>query len=102
MSSSMLAAGIAIGGVTIAGVGAASTFYMENKKPSIKSIMRDFIIGSVLVLMLIQLLPDSIQQVASFLPSFSSVATMVGGAAAETVSAAASNDMEIQVGVPGF
>lgn len=102
MSSSMLAAGIAIGGVTIAGVGAASTFYMENKKPSIKSIMRDFIIGSVLVLMLIQLLPDSIQQVASFLPSFSSVATMVGGAAAETVAAAASNDMEIQVGVPGF
>lgn len=98
----MLAAGIAIGGVTIAGVGAASTFYMENKKPSIKSIMRDFIIGSVLVLMLIQLLPDSIQQVASFLPSFSSVATMVGGAAAETVAAAASNDMEIQVGVPGF
>lgn len=100
MSSSMLAAGIAIGGVTIAGVGAVSTYYMDNKKPSIKSIMRDFIIGSVLVLMLIQLLPDSIQQVASFLPSFSSVATMVGGAA-ETV-AAATNDMEIQVGVPGF
>ncbi len=63
--------------------------------------MRDFIIGSVLVLMLIQLLPDSIQQLASFLPSFSSVATMVGGAA-DTVAAAASNDMEIQVGVPGF
>ena len=65
--------------------------------------MRDFIIGSVLVLMLIQLLPDSIQQVASFLPSFSSVATMVGGAA-ETVAsaAAATNEMEIQVGVPGF
>jgi hypothetical protein len=100
MSSSMLAAGIAIGGVTIAGVGAVSTYYMDNKKPSIKSIMRDFIIGSVLVLMLIQLLPDSIQQVASFLPSFSSVATMVGGAT-ETV-AAATNDMEIQVGVPGF
>jgi len=101
MSSTMLAAGIAIGGVTIAGVGAASTFYMENKKPTIKSIMRDFIIGSVLVLMLIQLLPDSIQQIASFLPSLSSVATMVGGAA-ETVAATASNDMEIQVGVPGF
>lgn len=102
MSSTMLAAGIAIGGVTIAGVGAASTFYMENKKPSIKSIMRDFIIGSVLVLMLIQLLPDSIQQVASFLPSFSSVATMVGGAAEAAAAVAAPNDMEIQVGVPGF
>ena len=97
MSSSMLAAGITIGGVTIAGVGAASTYYMENKKPSIKSIMRDFIIGSVLVLMFIQLLPDSIQQVASFLPSLSN---MVGGAA-EAVTTA-SNDMEIQVGVPGF
>lgn len=100
MSSSMLAAGIAIGGVTIAGVGAASTYYMDNKKPSIKSIMRDFIIGSVLVLMLIQLLPDSIQQVAGLLPSLSSVATMVGGAT-ESV-ASATNEMEIQVGVPGF
>jgi hypothetical protein len=95
----MLAAGIAIGGVTIAGVGAASTYYMDNKKPSIKSVMRDFIIGAVLVLLLIQLLPDSIQQIASFLPSVPSVATMVGGAT-ETV--AASTDMEIQVGVPGF
>jgi|CryBogDrversion2_11_1035321.scaffolds.fasta_scaffold32621_2 hypothetical protein len=101
--SSLLAAGIVIGGVSIAGVGAASTYYMENKKPSIKSIMRDFIIGSILVLMLVQLLPDSIQHVAGFLPSLSSVATMVGGATESlTTASAAVNEMEIQVGVPGF
>lgn len=67
--------------------------------------MRDFIIGSVLVLMLIQLLPDSIQQVASFLPSISTFQNLVGGASEAVQAAAAStasSDMEIQVGVPGF
>ena len=104
MSSSMLASGIVVGGVTIASVGAASSYYMDNKKPTIKSIMRDFIIGAVLVLMLIQLLPDSIQQIASFLPSASTFQNLVGGAseAVQAAASTASSDMEIQVGVPGF
>jgi RsiW-degrading membrane proteinase PrsW (M82 family) len=102
--SSMIAAGIALGGVTIAAVGAVSTYYMENKKPSIKSVMRDFIIGSVLVLMILQLLPDSISQIAGFLPSVSSLSSATAASVTEMMKDAVSpsNEMEIQVGVPGF
>lgn len=98
MSSSTLAAGITLGGVTIAGLGAASVYALEKKQPSVKSIMRDFIIGCVLVLLLLQLLPDSVSNVMSVFPSFS---TMAGGAAA-ALTTASTPDMEIQVGVPGF
>jgi hypothetical protein len=100
--STTLAAGIALGGVLISGLGAASVYAIDNKKPTVKSIMRDFIIGCVLVLMLLQLLPDSVQTMMGFLPS---VSTMVGGAVAMASAASGnepSNEMEIQVGVPGF
>jgi RsiW-degrading membrane proteinase PrsW (M82 family) len=97
--SSTLAAGIALGGVTIAGLGAASVYAIEKKQPTVKSIMRDFIIGCVLVLMLLQLLPDSVHTMMGFLPSVSS---MVGGAVAMASSTNPLNEMEIQVGVPGF
>ena len=103
MSSTTLAAGIALGGVIISGMGAATTYTMEKKQPTIKSIMRDFIIGCVLVLMLVQLLPDSGQTVMGFLPSASAV---LSGAAAIAATATGTsdqpNEMEIHVGVPGF
>jgi hypothetical protein len=97
----MIAAGIASGGLLIASVGAAASYYMEKKKPTVKSIMRDFIIGSVLVLMILQLLPDSIQQIANFIPNVSSFSSsdLVKEFASTVVP---SNDMEIQVGIPGF
>lgn len=98
--STTLAAGIALGGVIISGLGAASVYAMEKKQPTVKSIMRDFIIGCVLVLMLVQLLPDSVQTVMGFLPSVSSVVS--GAVAMASAGKEASSDMEIQVGVPGF
>uniref|UniRef100_A0A6C0BB25 Uncharacterized protein n=1 Tax=viral metagenome TaxID=1070528 RepID=A0A6C0BB25_9ZZZZ len=98
--SSTMAAGIALGGVAIASVGAASTYFVEKTKPTVKSLMRDFIIGCVLVLMILQLLPDSMQFLTSLLPSVTSVKTgmesiMSGGAEV-------ANEMEIQVGLPRF
>lgn len=97
--STTLAAGIALGGVIISALGAVSVYTIDKKQPTVKSLMRDFIIGCVLVLMLVQLLPDSVQTLMGFLPSVSS---MVGGAVAMASSASPSNEMEIQVGVPGF
>ena len=100
MSSTALAAGIVIGGLTISGLGAATVYTIEKKQPTIKSIMRDFIIGCVLVLMLVQLIPDSVQSLVGFLPSAASV--LSGAAAMASSVAEPSNEMEIQVGVPGF
>lgn len=93
MSSSTLAAGIILGGVTISSIGSLSTYMFEKKQPTVKSIIRDFIIGCVMVLMLLQLLPDSVTSVMSFLPTMTK---MVGGVNDSVP------DLEIQVGPPGF
>lgn len=95
--SSTLAAGITLGGVTISSLGAASTYMLEKKQPTVKSIVRDFIIGCVLVLMLLQLLPDSASSIAGFVASFTK---MVGGNL--TSMSDAGPELEIQVGPPGF
>ena len=96
-SSSMLL-GMTVGGATISGIGAASIYAMEKKKPTLKSILRDFIIGAVMVLMLLQILPDSTQSV---LDSITGGVSSIVASASESVSSATS-DMEIQVGVPRF
>jgi len=86
--------GIIIGGTLISALGALSTYNVENKKPTMKSITRDFIIGSVLFLLIMQILPESsssmIQYVTSLVPSsLPTLSTSV-------------DDMDIQVGIPKF
>jgi hypothetical protein len=84
--------GILFGGILISTLGAISTYNLENKKPTTKSLIRDFIIGSILFVLVMQLLPESsislITALTSFVPS-SVIPTSV-------------DDIEIQVGVPKF
>ncbi len=86
--------GILIGGSLISALGAISTFNIENKKPTMKSLSRDFIIGSVIFLLIMQLLPESslsvINYVISLIPS--GLPTLVSPV----------DDMDIQVGLPKF
>jgi hypothetical protein len=89
--------GIALGGFLIATIGAASAYFTEKKMPTMKSVMRDFIIGGILVLLLLQLVPDSLKSVADYLPSFKTI--LSGGAMGLD---SVTNEMEIQVGVPRF
>jgi len=100
-----LLTGMVLGGVIISALGAGSTQFIEEKTPTIKSLMRDFIIGSVMVAMIIQLLPESatsvIQTLMSLVPLtlLSKAQESVAGVAgvAEIV-----DDMEVKVGVPRF
>lgn len=84
--------GILFGGALISSLGALSTYNLEGKKPTTKSLIRDFIIGSIMFLFIMQLLPDSssslITSILSFMPS--------------SVMPSLDNDIEIQVGVPKF
>ncbi len=88
---------IAFGGTTISVLGGIAEYMKEKEMPKVKGIMRDFIIGAVLTLLLFQLLPDSMndlsQMLTSFgsMPSFPSFSTGGGGI-----------DPELQVGVPSF
>jgi hypothetical protein len=94
-SSTQLVIGMIIGGSIISSVGAAATYYTQSEKPKLKGIMRDFIIGAILILVLLQLIPDSmntfftgVQDVVS-----SGLPMLKGGEVP---------DMELQTGVPGF
>ena len=97
MSSSTLFTGMFLGGVIISCIGAASTYYLEEKNPSVKSVGRDFIIGAIMVMMILQLLPESstylIEYILALIPlSLASTATSGGG----------DTGVEVKVGVPRF
>lgn len=83
--------GIFIGGSLISALGAISTYNLENKKPTTKSISRDFIIGSVLFLLIMQLLPESSSSIINYIVSFISFG-----------SSSPADDLDIQVGLPMF
>jgi hypothetical protein len=89
--------GILIGGTFISTIGAATTYYVEKTKPSAKTIMRDFIIGAVLMMLVFQLLPESSSSMVSGLTS---LIPMTGGFLA--AAGGGSNDVEVKVGIPNF
>jgi hypothetical protein len=45
--------------------------------PSYKSLVRDFFIGAVLVVFLLQIMPDSMASIFAFLPSMKSIVEVV-------------------------
>ena len=109
MSQAPLTSGMVLGGVIISALGAGSTIFVEEKRPSVKSISRDFIIGAIMVALIIQLLPESstsvIQTLLSLVPlSLLSTGGQKGGgdAAATAASEQLSGDLEVKVGVPRF
>ena len=101
MSATPLVPGMIIGGVLISALGAGSTVVLEEKQPTVKSVSRDFIIGSVMVLMILQLLPESttslIQWLLGLVPLSMLSKVQAGGS-----SGGASDTMEVKVGLPKF
>jgi len=99
MLTNPLVPGMVLGGVVIASLGAGTTYYVEEKQPTVKTIARDFIIGAIMMMMILQLLPESsefmIGTIMSLAPlsMFSGKGLMGGGDGPE---------MEVKVGVPNF
>jgi hypothetical protein len=101
MSQTPLVTGMILGGVVISAVGAASTYFVEGKNPAVKSVGRDFVIGSVMVLMIMQLLPESSTSVVDFFMGLIPL-TLFQTPAVTTVVSKAVEEMEVKVGVPQF
>lgn len=116
-STTPLIAGMVIGGVIITALGAASHYVNERTAPPTKGVVRDFLIGAVMVAMIMQLLPESstsiVEKFMSLMPTMSTAAAAVsalpllssGGGASSTEeekSAPAAEDMEVKVGPPRF
>lgn len=85
---------IGLGGTTIAILGGVAEYLKEKELPKIKGILRDFIIGSILTLLLFQLLPESMNDLTYSLSSMTNVASIVTGGGG--------GGPELQVGVPTF
>ncbi len=121
ITSPPLMTGMALGGVLISALGAGSTLYVEHKKPTTKSVLRDFIIGAVMVAMIIQLLPESSAATIQFVLGLVPLALFQRGGRAEeatekptssgifggllgggTAVITSSTEPEVKVGVPRF
>ncbi len=84
--------GMVLGGIVLSIIGSGSAFLLEKKAPTPKAVIRDFLIGAVLVAFIMQLLPESsgslLTSVMAMVPA---LPTLPGP-----------EDMEVQVGVPKF
>ena len=92
---------VILGGIVISLLGTAQTIYVQKEPFQVKGAFRDFFIGSILVTLLYQLIPESVSSFGSFLtdmklPNFS----MMGGG--ETKINTLNPDFELQTGVPRF
>jgi len=94
MSMPPLVPGMIIGGVLISSLGAGSTYFLEEKKPTVKSMGRDFIIGAIMVMMILQLLPESSSFIIEYIMALVPISLVKA--------ATQNNDMEVKVGVPKF
>ena len=109
MSAQLLIPAMILGGVVISSLGAGTMYFLEEVKPSVKTVARDFIIGAVMMLMIVQLLPESseymISTIMALIPLSASASASVSALATPEVTQKGGEDtgeMEVKVGVPNF
>ena len=100
MSAQLLVPAMVLGGVVISSLGASTMYFLEEVKPSVKTVARDFIIGAVMMLMVLQLLPESSEYMIQCAMALIPVAMFAKGPA--QTGGAAEPEMEVKVGVPNF
>ena len=112
-SSSVYLLGAGLGGTVLATMSAVGMWIVEKKKPTGKTVGRDFILGSILFFILLQLIPDSMTSlvagiIAFVLPNITEVANASMPEVIENVvetltsTVAPMEEMEVRVGVPRF
>ena len=102
MSQTPLVTGMILGGVVISALGAASSHFVENKNPTVKSLSRDFIIGGVMVLMIMQLLPESSTTIIEFLLTLVPLTLFTASKPEVEEVVKIVEEVEVKVGVPKF
>ena len=84
--------GMLLGGTVVSALGGAAEYMKEKQMPSYKSMIRDFLVGAILVLFLLQIVPDSMENLVSALPALPNLASVTSG----------SLDPDLQVGPARF
>ena len=111
VSSSPKWVGPILGGGALVLMSVGSSYYVERKIPATKIIARDFILGAILVLCIMQFLPESVTTAIASIMSVTSVLSNVSMPSMELPNGVKSlsflpegvSDVEaIKVGVPKF
>ena len=89
--------GMLLGGTVVSALGGVAEYMKEKEIPSYKSFVRDFLVGAILVLFLLQIIPDSMSSLVDALPVLSALPGVgsfgfVGGAV----------DPDLQIGPARF
>lgn len=100
MSQPPLVTGMLLGGVVISSLGAASSHFVEEKAPTVKTVGRDFIIGAIMVAMIMQLLPESSTSIVEFI--LGAVPLSLFAMEKTEIVESVTEQMEVKVGVPKF
>lgn len=105
MSAQLLIPAMILGGVVISSLGAGTMYFLEEVKPSVKTVARDFIIGAVMMLMIVQLLPESSEYMITTIMALIPLSASVSALTTPEVQQKGGEDtgeMEVKVGVPNF
>lgn len=72
--------GMLLGGIVVSVLGGVAEYMKENKRefPSYKGIVRDFLVGAVLVLFLLQIVPESMESLVASLPALPGIPDLGG------------------------
>jgi len=109
-----------LGGLVLCLMSTASVYYVERDFPKPKALARDFILGAILVMFIMQILPESVSNCMAMLMSFGSVSTLTNNTITSTVENVSdvvqsitpsiivpnfsgdSDEVDVRVGIPNF
>ena len=101
MSAQLLIPAMVLGGVVISSLGASTMYFLEESHPSVKTVARDFIIGALMMMMILQLLPESSEYMLGVVMSLAPL-SMFAKSQPQGQTGGAEPEMEVKVGVPNF
>lgn len=113
--------GPVLGGVALSIVSTVGNYVVEKKAPQAKAVVRDFILGAILMLLITQILPESTNRLVASILTITTVGTHMVQAGGTTLlesvadstptistavvaapSSSSAEEYEVRVGVPRF
>ena len=114
--------GPVLGGVALSIVSTVGNYVVEKKAPQAKAVVRDFILGAILMLLITQILPESTNRLVASILTITTVGTHMVQAGGTTLlesvadstptistavvaapsSSSSTEEYEVRVGVPRF
>ena len=89
--------GVVIGGLVVSALGGIAEYMREKEMPSYKGLARDFLIGAVLVIFLLQIMPESMTTILAYLPNLQGLKEAV-----PSVSISGDSGPDLQIGPARF